>query len=380
MNLLHVSILNIYSALIILIIFKQTLKSAELSSYSSKLFIRILIITFFMLIMDILARFDGHPETIFPYINRIGNFILFSITPYLPSIWLRYVYFQIFKDELKTRKLLIPLTVVAVLNSLGVIVTQFTGLFYTINAANIYQRGDLYFVSNLFHVVVLVMTFVMIVVCRKKVEKEYYNSLIFFTLAPIIGLILQSAIYGVSTILIGVMVSVITVFLNVQNTKINTDYLTNAGNRRRFEQYLGNRIRMANKNKTFSAVTLDLDDFKKINDTYGHDEGDIALQATVDLIKKSIGPKDFVARSGGDEFWIILETQNTLEVDNIITKIKQAFREWNLRHPRPYRLDFSYGFAVYDSDKKMNSEEFQSYVDNLMYENKSHHKSIMAEY
>lgn len=86
-----------------------------------------------------------------------------------------------------------------------------------------------------------------------------------------------------------------------------TDLLTGLYNRRKFEESLIREIEEAKRyGKTFSIILLDIDFFKEINDTYGHQVGDYILQTIAKLIKKLLRRTDIVARWGGEEFVIIL--------------------------------------------------------------------------
>ena len=92
--------------------------------------------------------------------------------------------------------------------------------------------------------------------------------------------------------------------LNEQATR---DWLTGLYNRRYFEETLADHIETANRyNRELSLVLFDLDDFKQINDTHGHDAGDEALRKFAALLKESARKADIVCRHGGDESAVIL--------------------------------------------------------------------------
>jgi len=164
--------------------------------------------------------------------------------------------------------------------------------------------------------------------------------------------------------------SLLMVFLNIQNHSIQTDYLTGVFNRKRFESYLNSKINSSSKKKTFSAILLDMDQFKAINDTYGHEMGDDALQTCVKLLSKNLRSKDFIARYGGDEFYIILETSDLAALERIIARINRSIEDYNKLGARPYNLGFSLGYAVYDYNSAMKAEDFKNLLDKKMYENK----------
>ncbi|MFK7955168.1 MAG: GGDEF domain-containing protein [Lysobacterales bacterium] len=86
-----------------------------------------------------------------------------------------------------------------------------------------------------------------------------------------------------------------------------TDPLTGLGNRRSMEQALGNALSMSvASNSALSLLTLDLDHFKKVNDTHGHDVGDDVLKAFAGVMRHACRSSDLIFRSGGEEFLIVL--------------------------------------------------------------------------
>lgn len=92
----------------------------------------------------------------------------------------------------------------------------------------------------------------------------------------------------------------------------NTDPLTGIANRRYlFEELEGELIRSKRFNHPFSVLVLDIDHFKKINDTYGHDVGDEVIKGLVDTLNQSLREVDCLGRLGGEEFVIILPETST---------------------------------------------------------------------
>lgn len=109
------------------------------------------------------------------------------------------------------------------------------------------------------------------------------------------------------------------------------DYLTDLPNRAMLLDVLNHSIALAKRNKNKAAVLfLDLDGFKGINDTLGHDAGDLLLKGVSARLKKTIRDSDTVARVGGDEFIVVLDSigtdENAVQVANkIIAVLSKAF-------------------------------------------------------
>ena len=95
--------------------------------------------------------------------------------------------------------------------------------------------------------------------------------------------------------------SLLIAHLFIQRESLDTDFLTGIGNRRKLDLSLKAHVFA---NKPFSAILLDLDNFKQINDKFGHEAGDIALKKAAEILQASVREGDIIARYGEDEFCI----------------------------------------------------------------------------
>ncbi len=110
----------------------------------------------------------------------------------------------------------------------------------------------------------------------------------------------------------------------------NTDKLTNISNRRFFQEELERHIdRYTKEGSVFSVLMVDIDHFKKVNDTYGHLAGDSVLVQLAGLLTQEMGPDDRVARLGGEEFVIILPETNAEEALKLAVKLNKAVENAN---------------------------------------------------
>jgi diguanylate cyclase (GGDEF) domain len=329
-----------------------------------------------MLVVDIFSRFDGKPGTIYPVINHLGNFLIFLLSPTIPTLWLLYVHYQVFHEEGKTRRLIYPLFAINAVNAIMVVLSQFFGWFYYIDLDNIYHRGPLFLLPASITIGLIFTAFVLVIANRKRIENKHYFSLVFFSVPSFVCIILQISFYGVSLVLNSVVLSLLIVFLNIQNQSMHTDYLTGVNNRKNLQTYLKKKISTSTGNKTFSAIMVDLDNFKSINDTFGHDMGDDALETFAKLLKSCIRSNDFIARFGGDEFFIVLDISDRANLEMTVCRINDCVEKHNKFSDQPYKLGFSMGYDVYDYYSHMKVEEFQKHIDVLMYKNKWDNKKI----
>lgn len=370
--------LNVDSILLLTIIYFQSAKHADNNSLQYKLFVFVLLATISLLVVDIFSRFDGRPDTaLFPAFNSVGNFLIFFFGPLIPSCWLLYVHFQVFHDEKKTIRLLYPLAAIFAVNAVMTVLTQFFGWYYTIDAGNIYHRGPLYCLTAFISIAYLILTYTILVANRKNMERKYYLTLLFFALPPVICIGLQIVFYGTSLMMNSIALSLLIVYFNIQNGSMYIDYLTGVNNRKKLELHLRERINASKEKGSFSAILIDLNNFKAINDTFGHHVGDEALETAAKILKSCLRSGDFIARFGGDEFYVILDVCQISGLDSAVERINASLDKYNEHSGKPYRISFSMGYAVYDQSARMKADEFQKMLDALMYENKRANKGAL---
>ena len=127
----------------------------------------------------------------------------------------------------------------------------------------------------------------------------------------------------------------------------STDPLTGAFNRRHLDLVGKNELsRSKRNNSTFTILMLDIDHFKGVNDTYGHDIGDEALIETVAVIKKNIRGEDLLFRLGGEEFAVMLPETTKLAAFDTAKRIRIAISEIVIQTPiAPLCFTLSIGIA-----------------------------------
>jgi diguanylate cyclase (GGDEF)-like protein len=119
--------------------------------------------------------------------------------------------------------------------------------------------------------------------------------------------------------------------------------------------------------KRSSLLFLDLDKFKKINDEYGHQEGDKALSAFADYLRDTFDDSGLFARIGGDEFVVLL---NDMEEHQTLQKVKalnESIARYNQQNQKRYNLSFCYGVVDIDPEDEKGISELLVESDLMMY-------------
>ncbi len=149
-----------------------------------------------------------------------------------------------------------------------------------------------------------------------------------------------------------------------------TDELTKLYNRRRFFDLAEQNIKLATvMKKRLFLFYIDMDDLKWINDNCGHGEGDRALITLANILKKTFRGSDIIARMGGDEFVIIVESTDENQ-KMLLTRLRESIRDHNNKLTIDYNLSISVGLAEFDPDHPISIDELLDNADSSMYANK----------
>ena len=138
---------------------------------------------------------------------------------------------------------------------------------------------------------------------------------------------------------------------------------------------LEQQIKTAKRKKTpVLLFYLDVDDFKCINDTFGHKEGDMVLKEGVKLFKSTLREIDIICRMGGDEFLLIFPDSSLDDAPLIRERLSKNLEKLNQKLAKPYKIDFSIGLSYYNPSTPLSIEELIRIADENMYEDKSKKK------
>lgn len=294
------------------------------------------------------------------YINNI----LFSFA------WTVYADFKLFGDNQRIKKYYGFVGIPALLVTIGSIVNLFTPVFYRISEGNVYSRTELFIIPYIFTYLYLAYGVGIIYKYRKKVRKYLFLPAIIFMIPILLGSLLQFFFYGFSLVWIGVAIAIVSLYINVQNEVSYVDPLSGLFTRQYMNHYLDQEIKkQPNSGKMLAGIMMDIDNFKSINDNFGHLVGDDAILAAGQIMHKAASEGDFAVRFAGDEFVIICLADSYAYIDRIISSITDITEEYNETEKKPYKLSFSMGYSVYGGSDD-SADAFLGRMDAAMYEHK----------
>jgi diguanylate cyclase (GGDEF)-like protein len=150
-----------------------------------------------------------------------------------------------------------------------------------------------------------------------------------------------------------------------------TDDLTGLLNRRGFYTHARQQLKVARRSQQACVLLLgDLNDFKDINDGFGHAEGDRALTSVADVLRLTFRESDLIARVGGDEFMVLAIDTNNEEGDELGRRVRDRLSRAHTAYGLPLPLSMSIGRVAIDPTASHAFEELVAMADTAMYEQK----------
>ncbi len=252
------------------------------------------------------------------------------------------------------------------------VLNAFNASVFGFSEDNIYFAGPYYFMVGICTYLYGLYAIFVVWRSRKNFEQSEFFSHLLLPLLPMgvgmLNYILQNELLSVWALC---AVGLLIIQLYALGEKISLDHLTGLYNRKYLDDYVDDLLQTGRPhNARFAALMLDIDGFKKINDKYGHLEGDGALKTAAELLKKSVRKGDFIARYGGDEFLIIIEECGTHTPARVIRRLRENMAHYNKEKQAPYRIEFSIGYKIFSAARGLKAKDIFAQIDELMYQNK----------
>lgn len=186
------------------------------------------------------------------------------------------------------------------------------------------------------------------------------------------------AVIFITTFILSIILAYVDLNLKLTKRKLQndarTDTLTGLYNRRAGLHILRNKIYDLHDKRPLSISYLDINNLKKVNDIYGHKEGDFLICEICSIIKDNIRTTDIFCRLGGDEFLIIFDNCTEHQAKKVITKIKIKLSQYTRNSDKNYTFAVSAGICEYNSQLFESIEAFIENADKKMYVDKQNYK------
>ena len=277
------------------------------------------------------------------------NVILYFLSTAISFLWACYVDYKLFTDHERLRHTYLLAAIPGGMICLLAVVNIFCPVFFQVSQDNVYTRTPLFILPYM--VTYGYLTYGAILACRyrKQVDKYLFMPMMAFLLPLYVGSLIQLFCYGLALIWPTTALGLTFLYINIQNEETFLDPLTNLYNRNYLQRYIEHIIKQAKKGIHTTGIILDINNFKQINDTYGHSQGDAVLREVGNLLIRAAGSRAVVVRYGGDEFIILLEDATPEQVQRINANIQEELLVYNASGSVPLPVSLSAGTAELDN-------------------------------
>jgi len=362
--------INIF-ALFILFSLYLFVRLSTIRTFSNRLLRVIIVATAVSIIMEPLTWiFDGMLFRGAYELEYSTNFILFLIGPVIGGLLLSYMDYRTYKNPRRVRQKFYYQQASLVTFFL-LVFNIFNPIYFAVNPVTNNFRSGYY--KNLHYLVLagfyIYMLYFIVKNRNKTTLKESMIFLICF-LAPIIGMVIQlfesKLHFSWTSIVVGLMM----IYIFLETTPSEEDYLTKLYNRKNYESQLNY---FAQIRKPFGVALFDLNYFKEINDSYGHQKGDEVLIAFGQALKKTFDKHGLVSRLGGDEFAVIIDGHYD-SIDFLIEELSGVLKA----HQDLIVSNLKFSFGYQKHEEEISLDELYNLVDHKMYAHKQHGKKKQA--
>lgn len=369
-NIPEILVANGTGAFLVLFLLLYRIRIAQTNQFDEKAYNFMLIVTFIATINETLSFIiDARPGFIFHILQYISNTISSASSGIIGYCWCLFVEYHIHRNfkriKKKSRILAVPLiiaTILIIINLLG------TDIIFDISKENVYTRGPMNFILYIFVFVYYIESIYTVQKAKSDSILVEFFPIYFFIIPCMIGTMIQGFFFGISTVWLCVAIAFIIVYIEIQISISFIDDLSGLYNRKYMNHYLDKL--QNDKPKRVYGFLLDVNDFKVINDTYGHLSGDRAIIHIGKILQNTVGNGCVAIRMGGDEFVIFAILKSNEEALALKKHIEQNVRQFNIHSKEPFHLSFSIGIAKYSG----NIDTFLSAMDDSMYEAKNMHR------
>lgn len=299
---------------------------------------------------------DGVPLRAARIANLCANAIGFGCSPFIPVLLA-----QLHHEALRRNSLVyLP----AACTTLLAFSSPFTGLIFSISAENIYARGSVFFVYVLSYLFGFSIFFYALFLEAHRFQKNEQRYLVLLALIVTAGTSLQVAFPHLYSSWHSVTLSLILYYLFQCELQFKYDALTGVLNRAAFQR----RLDELGRTDRATILLFDLDEFKGINDQYGHEVGDTCLVTAAEILHRAFSSVGSCYRIGGDEFCVLAAGHHADRVETAVAEM--LHRVMDARATMPMMPFISYGCCVYDPADYPSIDAALRAADKRMY----HHK------
>ena len=316
--------------------------------------------SFSCLIIPFIYCFDGIKSIkhLLIFLNMF-QYIAFSTIAYL---WFLFVLKHMIKKLDRKNKFF--MSIPFYISLIMCVVNLFVPFIFEVNDSGFYSRKFGYYIMADIDIIYILGSTIVYFIARKKNTGQMFLPVHVILLPIIISVVIVSFHPEIPILIATIAIGITAVVSSLQNETIYLDSLTGIYNRTYIDR-LVKKIR----HKKVIGIMIDVNDFKSINDNYGHKEGDKVLIAFANALRQATNVNGTCLRYAGDEFLVFLNTCDFNKVDEFTCLLDIEIDKKLSSINKNYKLTYSYGYSLFDSSE-INFDSFMNIIDGKMYGNK----------
>ncbi|MGI6678703.1 MAG: GGDEF domain-containing protein [Dehalobacterium sp.] len=290
------------------------------------------------------------------FLHIFCNVFGFAMAPLIPIILLAITDVHML---LTNKLLLLP----SILNLFATVLSPWLGFVFYIDLNNHYARGDLFFIfiaSYFINLIILLFSTMRIGHKHHYPIKRKITALSLFVIA---GTSLQLILSSIYSSWHSVTLALLLYYLILSEFDGSFDALTRLQNRAAYDKMA--HMMDGRNPKPYSVIVMDINNFKEINDTYGHDFGDTVIKKVASVIKKSFDTGYACYRVGGDEFFVISRETDPAKIE--VRLKSMTHRLINERKKESRLPTVAYGYSIFEGGDAIGFQEVLKAADDQMY-------------
>jgi diguanylate cyclase (GGDEF)-like protein len=371
---------HLISIIILILLYVSIKQQSRSVQQQNRYYLALVVLNVMVMIFKIAMDYtSGYTTGLEEVILKTSTALYYMTSVVVVLHWLLYLHHLLKGKTFYRRVLLIAYAPFLIMSFVSIALSAFgLPIMYTIKSGGGIERHIMYSAIIFTEYLIMIGSVFYVIWNKNKISKFEYITLIAYLMPPAVGIVLNEVFTNVDLIWPSMTVSLVMVYTNIQSRMSNTDPLTGVFNRREYEKHVQALANQKNLHKKVCAIMIDIDNFKKINDEESHLIGDQALMDVSQILQKSVRKNDFIARIGGDEFCIMIESEQIEALHHIVNRINEQMNQFNkTREGKNIRLSMGYG--VYDAVYHKDFRTFFEKLDRLMYDDKLSSKQTESQ-
>lgn len=364
----EIIIANGISILMMLFLLDCRRKNRESIRTEDKIYDNMAVITLAGSALETIAFLvDGQEFSTGIFLNYFTNSLCFLGTVSVGFLWCIYVELHIYKNFKRTFRRAKYLVVPWIIEVVMILVNIFgTNVLFHITEYNVYHRGTCVLVGYVSLMIYFFYSIFVVFHSEKQGINVTFFPVMYFVGPCIAGVLIQFFRYGITAAWLSVALAL--TFVQMQNYSENllVDDLSGLYNRRYMNRVL--KKYNVNRGKSLYGIMMDVNDFKKINDNFGHSTGDHAISVMGDILTRALPEGGLAMRFAGDEFIILLIDAEEEDAKQMVKNIYGTLASFNEGGTEQFELSVAAGYTQYT--KEDTTESFLKHMDESMYEMK----------